>query len=41
MALSDRILVMFGGRILAEIRAEEADEETLGLIMAGRVKEAA
>jgi general nucleoside transport system ATP-binding protein len=41
MALSDRILVMFEGRILADIAAEEADEETLGLIMAGRVKEAA
>src|SRR6185312_4812552 len=41
MALSDRILVMFEGRILADIKAEEADEETLGLIMAGRLKEAA
>jgi general nucleoside transport system ATP-binding protein len=41
MALSDRILVMFEGRILADIAAEEADEETLGLIMAGRMKEAA
>jgi ABC-type uncharacterized transport system ATPase subunit len=41
MALSDRILVMFEGRILADIEAEEADEETLGLIMAGRMKEAA
>jgi ABC-type uncharacterized transport system ATPase subunit len=41
MALSDRILVMFEGRILADIPAEEADEETLGLIMAGRMKEAA
>ena len=41
MALSDRILVMFEGRILADIKADEADEETLGLIMAGRLKEAA
>ncbi len=41
MALSDRILVMFEGRILADIPAGEADEETLGLIMAGRMKEAA
>ena len=41
MGLSDRILVMFEGRVLADIRAEEADEETLGLIMAGRVREAA
>jgi len=32
---------MFEGRILADIKAEEADEETLGLIMAGRLKEAA
>jgi general nucleoside transport system ATP-binding protein len=41
MGLSDRILVMFEGRILADIPAGEADEETLGLIMAGRMKEAA
>ena len=41
MALSDRILVMFEGRILADMPAEGADEETLGLIMAGRVREAA
>ncbi len=41
MALSDRILVMFEGRILAEIPGDQADEETLGLFMAGRVKEAA
>ena len=41
MALSDRILVMFEGRILAEIPGERADEETLGLIMAGRAKQAA
>ena len=41
MALSDRILVMFEGCILADIPADDADEETLGLIMAGRMKEAA
>jgi len=41
MALSDRILVMFEGRILADMPADQADEETLGLIMAGRVREAA
>jgi general nucleoside transport system ATP-binding protein len=41
MALSDRILVMFEGSILADIPADDADEETLGLIMAGRVREAA
>ena len=33
-ALSDRILVMFGGRIVGE-RAERADESELGLLMAG------
>ncbi|MCX5496674.1 ABC transporter ATP-binding protein [Kaistia dalseonensis] len=41
MALADRILVMFDGRILAEVPAAEATEETLGLLMAGRVAEAA
>lgn len=40
LALSDRVLVMFDGRILAELPAAEADEETLGLLMAGRVGEA-
>lgn len=34
MKLSDRILVMFDGRIVAEVRASEADEKTLGLMMA-------
>jgi ABC-type uncharacterized transport system ATPase subunit len=41
MALSDRILVMFEGRVLADVPGGEADEETLGFIMAGRVREAA
>ena len=41
MVLSDRILVMFEGRILAEVPGDEANEETLGLLMAGRVREAA
>jgi general nucleoside transport system ATP-binding protein len=36
LALSDRILVMYEGRILADVRAEEASEEKLGLLMAGR-----
>ena len=40
LALSDRVLVMFDGRILAELPAAEADEETLGLLMAGRVRDA-
>ncbi|MGH6946478.1 MAG: ABC transporter ATP-binding protein [Kiloniellales bacterium] len=34
MALSDRILVMFEGRIVGEVPAEQADERTLGLMMA-------
>jgi general nucleoside transport system ATP-binding protein len=41
MALSDRILVMFEGRVLADVPGGEADEETLGFIMAGRIREAA
>ncbi|HEY8346957.1 MAG TPA: ABC transporter ATP-binding protein [Symbiobacteriaceae bacterium] len=35
MALSDRILVMYKGRIVAEVPAHEATEEGLGLWMAG------
>ena len=35
MSLSDRILVMFDGRIVAEIAQEDADEQTLGLMLAG------
>jgi general nucleoside transport system ATP-binding protein len=34
MSLSDRILVMFQGRIVGEVDADEADERTLGLMMA-------
>jgi simple sugar transport system ATP-binding protein len=41
MALSDRILVMFDGRVLADMPGSEADEETLGFLMAGRIREAA
>jgi simple sugar transport system ATP-binding protein len=41
LALSDRILVMYEGRVLAEVPAERATEEGLGLLMAGRVAEAA
>jgi general nucleoside transport system ATP-binding protein len=41
LALSDRILVMYEGRILAETPQAEADEATLGLLMAGRTPEAA
>jgi ABC-type uncharacterized transport system ATPase subunit len=35
MSLSDRILVMFNGEIVGEMPAKEADEQTLGLMMAG------
>jgi ABC-type uncharacterized transport system ATPase subunit len=40
-ALSDRILVMYEGRIVADLPAAQADEERLGLLMAGRFAEAA
>jgi ABC-type uncharacterized transport system ATPase subunit len=39
-SLSDRILVMFAGRIMGE-RGSEADERELGLLMAGVSKDAA
>ena len=35
MGLSDRILVMFDGRIVGEIAGGDADERTIGLMMAG------
>jgi ABC-type uncharacterized transport system ATPase subunit len=35
MSLSDRILVMFGGRIVAEFDARDADEERIGYYMTG------
>jgi len=41
LALSDRILVMYEGSILADLPAAEATEERLGLLMAGRIDEAA
>jgi len=34
MALSDRILVMFEGEIVGEVRGRDADKTTLGLMMA-------
>jgi len=34
MSLADRIVVMFEGRIVGEVAASEADEKTLGLMMA-------
>jgi simple sugar transport system ATP-binding protein len=41
MALSDRILVMCAGRIVGEVPAAEADEKTLGLMMANIGKDEA
>ncbi len=41
LALSDRVLVMFEGRILADLSQDKADEVTVGLLMAGRTLEAA
>lgn len=35
LALADRILVMFDGRIMGELTAAEANEQRLGLLMAG------
>jgi simple sugar transport system ATP-binding protein len=35
MSVGDRILVMFDGRIVGEMAADEADVRTLGLMMAG------
>ena len=35
LALSDRILVMFEGQIMGLLSIEEADLETIGLMMAG------
>jgi simple sugar transport system ATP-binding protein len=34
MALADRILVMYGGRIVGEVAGDAADERTLGMMMA-------
>jgi simple sugar transport system ATP-binding protein len=36
LALSDRLMVMYEGRIVGEMAADEADAEHLGLLMAGR-----
>ena len=41
MALSDRILVMFEGRIVGEVLGSEADKTTLGLMMANALDDAA
>jgi simple sugar transport system ATP-binding protein len=39
--LADRIIVLFDGRIMGEVTAEEATDEQLGLWMAGRTQDAA
>ena len=39
MALSDRVLVMYEGRLVYEARPADTDERALGLAMAGRVAE--
>ena len=41
MSLSDRILVMFDGAIVGEVTQADADERTLGLMMAGERAEGA
>jgi simple sugar transport system ATP-binding protein len=39
MALADRILVMYEGSIVGEVLGDDADAETLGLMMAGKTGE--
>ena len=39
LSLSDRILVMFDGAIVGEVSAAQADEKTLGLMMANIIPE--
>ena len=41
LSLSDRILVMFEGKIMGEVLANDANERDIGLLMAGIRKEAA
>jgi simple sugar transport system ATP-binding protein len=40
ISLADRIIVMFDGKIVGEVMADEADERTLGLMMANAHQEA-
>jgi simple sugar transport system ATP-binding protein len=35
MSVADRIAVMFEGRVIGVLPADQADRETLGLMMAG------
>jgi ABC-type uncharacterized transport system ATPase subunit len=41
LSLGDRVLVMYEGRVVAEMPAADAHEEEIGLLMAGRVAAAA
>ncbi|MBT9385940.1 ABC transporter ATP-binding protein [Pseudooceanicola sp. CBS1P-1] len=41
LGLSDRILVIYEGRLIAELPGAEATEQHLGLLMAGRTQEVA
>ena len=41
LGLADRILVMFDGRIMGELARHDADERSLGLLMAGSLPAAA
>ena len=41
LSLSDRIAVMFDGRIMGERMPDQTDEKELGLLMAGMTKGAA
>jgi simple sugar transport system ATP-binding protein len=41
LALADRLLVLYEGRIVGELRAEDASPERLGLLMAGLAEEGA
>ena len=40
LALSDRIAVMFGGKIVGALNRSEADVQKIGLLMGGMTKEA-
>ena len=39
VSLSDRIIVLYEGRIVGRVEADAADPEHLGLLMAGRATE--
>ena len=41
MQLSDRVAVMFGGKIVGILKKEEAEMEKIGLLMGGITKEEA